>query len=84
VFPIRVPPLRERRDDIPALVEVFIARAAERLRMPRRRVDAEGMRALCAYPWPGNVRELQNLIERAMIVSSGDQLDVAAVLPRRR
>jgi formate hydrogenlyase transcriptional activator len=84
VFPIRVPPLRDRPDDIPALVEVFIARAAERLRVPRRRVDTEGMAALCAYGWPGNVRELQNLIERAMIISSGEQLDVAAVLPRRR
>jgi formate hydrogenlyase transcriptional activator len=84
VFPIRVPPLRDRRGDIPALVETFIARAAERLRVPRRSVDAESMQALCAYPWPGNVRELQNLIERAMIVSPGDALDVAAVLPCRR
>jgi formate hydrogenlyase transcriptional activator len=83
VFPLALPPLRERRGDIPALVEVFIARAAVRLRVPVRRVTDEGMRRLTDYAWPGNVRELQNAIERAMIVSPGATLEVDAMLPRR-
>ena len=81
VFPLALPPLRERREDIPLLVEFFIARAAERLHVPVRRIDADGLARLCDYDWPGNVRELQNAIERAMIVSTGSVLDVDAVLP---
>jgi formate hydrogenlyase transcriptional activator len=83
VFPLALPPLRERRGDIPALVEAFVARAATRLRVPPRTVGPDGMRRLVEYPWPGNVRELQNAIERAMIVSQGEALDVDAMLPRR-
>ncbi len=81
VFPIRVPPLRDRRDDIPGLVDHFIERSASRLRVARRRVPAEAMRRLVSYDWPGNVRELQNAIERAMILSHGDELDVSSVVP---
>jgi formate hydrogenlyase transcriptional activator len=81
VFPIELPPLRARRDDIPALVEFFVAKAAERLRVPVRAVDASTMARLVAYEWPGNVRELQNAIERAMIISTGTRLEVDALLP---
>jgi formate hydrogenlyase transcriptional activator len=76
VFPIRVPPLRERREDIPPLVRYFVQRYARRL---RRRVDSvsrESMDALCRWHWPGNVRELQNVIERAVILSQGPTLRV--------
>jgi formate hydrogenlyase transcriptional activator len=83
VFPIRLPPLRERRRDIPALVRAFVARAAERLRVPVRVVSPESMERLVAYDWPGNVRELQNAVERAMIVSRGEELEIDAILPRR-
>jgi formate hydrogenlyase transcriptional activator len=83
VFPIHVPPLRARKDDLPRLVAHFALRAAQRLRVPERRVTAEAMRRLTDYDWPGNVRELQNAIERAMILSRGDTLDVDAVVPRQ-
>jgi formate hydrogenlyase transcriptional activator len=69
VFPISVPPLRERRDDIPSLVKHFIDKFSRRM---RRRIDVvpmETMSALMAYDWPGNIRELQNLIERAVILA---------------
>jgi formate hydrogenlyase transcriptional activator len=76
VFPIVVPPLRERRDDIPLLVRAFVARYAQRL---GRRIDAippGTLNALTAHDWPGNVRELQNCIERAVILSPGNVLCV--------
>jgi formate hydrogenlyase transcriptional activator len=82
VFPIALPPLRARKADLPALVETFIERAATRLRVPRRRVSATALRRLASYEWPGNVRELQNAIDRAMIVSTGSELDTETVLPR--
>jgi len=81
VFPIELPPLRARRDDIPALVGFFVERAAVRLRVPARPVAPAAMERLVAYDWPGNVRELQNAIERAMIVSTGDHLEVDALVP---
>lgn len=76
VFPIRVPPLRERREDIPALLNHFIARFARRMNKRATRVHRRTMELLMAYDWPGNVRELENLTERAMIVSSGDTLAI--------
>jgi formate hydrogenlyase transcriptional activator len=82
VFPIELPPLRARKADLPALVDAFIERAAARLRVPPRRVSPAAHRRLAAYEWPGNVRELQNAIERAMIVSTGSELDTDTVLPR--
>jgi formate hydrogenlyase transcriptional activator len=75
VFPLRVPPLRERREDIPALIEHFIRLCGRRL---GKTMDI-GPRTLALaleYPWPGNVRELENLVERAMIVSAGDTLEI--------
>jgi predicted ATPase/transcriptional regulator with GAF, ATPase, and Fis domain len=71
VFPIRVPPLRERRSDIPLLVMFFLARFAKKLGRKIEAVPQGVMDALTAYDWPGNIRELQNLIERAVVLSQG-------------
>ncbi|HWC64754.1 MAG TPA: sigma 54-interacting transcriptional regulator, partial [Thermoanaerobaculia bacterium] len=76
VFPIEIPPLRERRSDVPILVEYFVARHAARLGKRIRRVEKKTMDLFLAYPWPGNVRELQNVIERAAILTEGDTLRV--------
>jgi formate hydrogenlyase transcriptional activator len=76
VFPIRIPPLRERREDIPLLVRYFAQRFAKRLRRPIESVSRESMEMLCRWSWPGNVRELQNVIERAVILSQGTALTV--------
>ncbi|MCK6684437.1 MAG: sigma 54-interacting transcriptional regulator, partial [Thermoanaerobaculia bacterium] len=78
VFPIRIPPLRERPDDIPALVGCFTRRYAKRLKREIDSVPRETMDALCRWHWPGNVRELQNVIERAVILSPGRTLQVPA------
>jgi len=76
VFPIAVPPLRERREDIPILVEYFTDRFAARLGKRFSRLERGAMDRILAYPWPGNVRELQNVIERAVILSEGDTLHI--------
>jgi formate hydrogenlyase transcriptional activator len=76
VFPIRIPPLRERREDIPLLVRYFAQRFAKRLRRPIESVSRDSMETLCRWSWPGNVRELQNVIERAVILSQGTVLSV--------
>jgi formate hydrogenlyase transcriptional activator len=76
VFPIEVPPLRERREDVPMLVEYFVTRFAARLGKKFRQIERGAMDRILAYPWPGNVRELQNVIERAVILSEGDTLRV--------
>jgi formate hydrogenlyase transcriptional activator len=74
VFPLRVPPLRERPSDLPELVEHFAQRVADRLGRPVPRVRPDTLRSLATHDWPGNVRELQNLIERAVILTDGDEL----------
>jgi formate hydrogenlyase transcriptional activator len=75
VVPLRVPPLRERADDIALLVEHFIRHDGPRLDRPTvRAVSAETLEALRAYPWPGNVRELRNVIQRALVLSRGEVL----------
>jgi formate hydrogenlyase transcriptional activator len=74
VFPLAVPPLRERREDIPILVEYFVSRFAARLGKKFRAIEKGAMDRILAYPWPGNVRELQNVIERAVILSEGETL----------
>jgi formate hydrogenlyase transcriptional activator len=85
VFPISVPPLRERREDIPMLVRHFAQEFARRMKKAIETVPADTMAALVAYEWPGNIRELQNLIERAVILSPGPTLDVpTAALNGRR
>jgi transcriptional regulator with GAF, ATPase, and Fis domain len=74
VFPLDIPPLRERREDIPRLVHHFVAQSARRLNRPVPRISQSEMAALTAHGWPGNVRELQNLVERAIIVWQGGPL----------
>ena len=76
VFPIEVPPLRARRDDIPLLVWGIINRRQDQLQRKIARVRRQDMLALQAYDWPGNVRELQNVIERALILTTGDVLQL--------
>jgi transcriptional regulator with PAS, ATPase and Fis domain len=73
-FVITVPPLRERREDIPLLVHDFVRRAAQRVKKDVRAVSAAAMTALMNYSWPGNVRELEHAIERAVIVASGETI----------
>jgi transcriptional regulator with GAF, ATPase, and Fis domain len=70
VFPIQVPPLRERREDIPALVTHFVERFGRHMGREIEHIPPETMSALDSYHWPGNIRELQNLIERAVILSN--------------
>lgn len=80
VFPLAVPPLRERREDLPQLVMFFLARFAKMLGKPVSRVSAETMALLAAYHWPGNVREVQNVMERAVVLSQGPELELTADL----
>jgi formate hydrogenlyase transcriptional activator len=74
VFPIPLPPLRERREDIPALVEHFVEIYARRMDKQIEHIAPETMSTLVSYQWPGNIRELQNFIERSVILSSGNVL----------
>jgi formate hydrogenlyase transcriptional activator len=76
VFPLEMPPLRARREDIPMLVEYFIGRYAQRAGKAFRRVSKRTLDCLQSYPWPGNVRELQNVIQRSVIVSETDEFTV--------
>jgi formate hydrogenlyase transcriptional activator len=76
VFPIHVPPLRERQGDIPLLVRHFAQQFSRRMNKMIETIPSEAMDALCRYHWPGNIRELQNVIERAVILSSGPVLRV--------
>ncbi len=84
VFPVHVPPLRERREDIPVLVRHFAQQFARRMKKTIETIPAEAMQALTRYDWPGNIRELQNLIERAVILSPATTLAVpiAALVSR--
>jgi formate hydrogenlyase transcriptional activator len=74
VFPIELPPLRDRRDDIPALVAHFVARSARRLHTPVPAIEADAMERLTSYDWPGNIRELQNVVERAVLLARGGSI----------
>lgn len=76
VFPVRVPPLRERTEDIPLLVRHFAQQFARRMNKTIESIPSEMMNVLCEYHWPGNIRELQNVIERAVILSAGPVLKV--------
>ena len=76
VFPIEIPPLRERREDIPLLVHYFVLRASRQMQKRIRSVPRRAMEVLTNHPWRGNVRELANFIERAVILSPGDELQV--------
>jgi len=79
VFPIEVPPLRERREDIPLLVHYFVSRLSRRMQKRIRSIPKPAMDAMTNAAWPGNVRELENFIERAVILSRGDELNVPIV-----
>jgi PAS domain S-box-containing protein len=78
VFPIRMPPLRERKEDIPMLVEYFVKRYAEKMGKQIRKIDKQTLELCQAYHWPGNIRELQNIIERSVILCSGHTFRVDA------
>jgi formate hydrogenlyase transcriptional activator len=83
VFPIRIPPLRERRDDIPLLVSYFVQRFAKQMQKKIDSIPAAVMKALKAWEWPGNIRELENFIERAVILTRGRSLEAPlAELPK--
>jgi len=81
VFPITVPPLRDRIEDIPILVELFLAEASRQNRRQKKKITADAMAVLARYPWPGNVRELKNLVERLDILVSKDIIDVPDIPP---
>ncbi len=74
VITVDLPPLRQRKEDIPLLVDFFLKRYSEENERPLRRVSTEGLRPLMAYSWPGNVRELENVIERAVVLSSSPEV----------
>jgi formate hydrogenlyase transcriptional activator len=76
VFPVHVPPLRERQGDIPLLVRHFAQQFSRRMKKVMETIPSAAMDALCRYHWPGNIRELQNVIERAVIISAGPALSV--------
>src|SRR5262249_18347330 len=76
VFPLRVPPLRQRREDLAPLAHHFVAQLGRKINRPGRRLDPRSVELLEAYHWPGNVRELENLLERALIVSPGEVLHI--------
>jgi formate hydrogenlyase transcriptional activator len=76
VFPIEMPPLRERTEDIPLLVRSFVQRFANRANKKVETISSSLMDALCRHDWPGNIRELQNVLERAVILSTGPVLDI--------
>ena len=89
VFPVELPPLRDRRDDIPLLVWYFISKNQRKLAKNITDVPQQTMESLTAYSWPGNIRELENVIERAVILTSGptlrvDESFIAKAAPRHR
>src|SRR5262249_11910658 len=79
VIPIEIPPLRERRDDIPALVEHFVSKHAQRTGRRREKIEEGVLAGLQQYDWPGNVRELENTIERAVVLTTGPVITARAV-----
>ncbi len=82
VFPIQIPPLQERVEDIPLLVRYFVVKYGTKLGKKIKTISHKTMDALQAYPWPGNVRELENVIERAVIISQGFELQLGEWLPK--
>ena len=77
VFPLHVPPLRERREDIPLLTRYFVQKHAHRMGRNIDTIPVSGLEALTRYDWPGNIRELQNVIERSVILTNGSTLHIA-------
>jgi len=84
VFPLHLPALRERKDDIPLLIEFLARRAMHRIGKKLDSISADTLQRLVEYPWPGNIRELENIVERAVILSNGPQLEVGhEILPEQ-
>ncbi|HVT79968.1 MAG TPA: sigma 54-interacting transcriptional regulator, partial [Phycisphaerae bacterium] len=82
VFPLHLPALRERKDDIPLLIEFLARRAMHRIGKKLEAISAETLQRIVNYPWPGNIRELENIVERAVILSAGPQLEIGPdILP---
>jgi two-component system, NtrC family, response regulator AtoC len=84
VLQIRVPPLRERKDDIPLLVEHFLSKYGERLGIKKMTVSRDALRALLDYRWPGNIRELENTVERAMVLAESDRVELDSLPEKLR
>jgi len=78
---VHVPPLRERRTDVPLLAQHFLERMCDESGRKRKRFTPEALKALQSYPWPGNVRELKNVVERLVILTPGDVIDEADLPP---
>jgi len=83
VFPLEVPPLRERKSDIPLLVDFFLKKFAKKLGKPLQDVSRETMNRLTSYTWPGNIRELQNVLERAAIIAQGPIIEIDELIDLR-
>jgi transcriptional regulator with GAF, ATPase, and Fis domain len=81
VFPIKVPTLSERKDDIPLLINHFVRIYAQKLSKTFKNVQADDINMLCKYDWPGNIRELENIVERAVILNKGPHISFAGLLP---
>jgi transcriptional regulator with GAF, ATPase, and Fis domain len=75
VFPIRIPPLRERKEDIPVLVSHFVQKFAKEMQKPIEAIPTAVMKGLRSWDWPGNIRELENFIERAVLLTRGKSLE---------
>jgi two-component system nitrogen regulation response regulator NtrX len=84
VIPLNVPPLRERKEDIPILANAFLKRFLKELNMEEKRIDPEAMEILMRYKWPGNVRELKNIIERLVIMTKGEVIRPEDIPPAIR
>jgi DNA-binding NtrC family response regulator len=84
VVTIELPPLRERRQDLPALAERFLTQVAERLGRPKKTLSAAALRALDAHGWPGNVRELRNVIEQAAVLADAPEIEADDIQVGRR
>jgi DNA-binding NtrC family response regulator len=76
VFPIQVPPLRKRTEDIPLLIEYFVKKFAEMMAKRIKQIQKQTLELCQAYSWPGNIRELQNIVERSMILCTGDTFSI--------
>lgn len=74
-FPILLPPLRERKDDIPLLIAYFLLQLSNRMGKKLQRISDYAMKDLVSYPWPGNIRELENLVERSIVLNDGDTIN---------
>jgi len=74
VIPLTMPPLRERKEDIPALVEHFLKKISKKNRQPVKTINEEGIKLFYGYYWPGNIRELENLIERLIVISPSEEI----------